>query len=172
MSTHQYDNRQIDYLVAIPQASQTADQRVELELFSQNNTGHVVTGVKKLAQRWLIEFTTKTGTLTKLPDRGSEFMREAFSGKFRSGLNIRHEFAKASAAVKKNLIADETAAMPLDERFASAELLSFNVTPTTVVNENSGTSIIYLNMRIKINSLAGDAYETILPVPTIPRGVI
>ena len=171
MSIEQYANRKYDYQVALPVPNNQREQRVSLELFSENNNGFILTGVRKLAQRWLIEFLTINGSLAKLPVRGTTFMRSAFSGKFRSGLNVRHEFDRAATQAAQNLRREDTDATPNDERLASAQLVDFTIMPSTAVSDMSGTTIVYLNMRIKINSLAGKDYEVILPVPTTPKGL-
>lgn len=171
MSIEQYKNRQYDYQVARPLDSNVAEKPVSLELFAPDNNGFILTGVRKLAQRWLLEFLTADGSATKMPTRGSTFIRSAFAGKFRSGLNVRHEFARAAAQITQNLQNEENETMPQDERFASAELVDFVIIPSTTVSDTSGTTIIYLNLRVKVNSLAGTSYETILPIPTTPKGL-
>lgn len=171
MTVEQYINRQYDYQALRPIDNQLREQRVSLELFSPGNSGFILTGVRKLAQRWLLEFLTVDGSMSKLPDRGSLFMRSAFSGKFRSGLNVRHEFKRAATQIARNLQREETEDMPDDEKLESAELVDYTVAPSTFVSETSGTTIVYLSLRIKINSTAGTNYETILPIPTTPKGL-
>ena len=167
----QYANRKYDYQVAKLLDGVLREKAVSLELFSPDNNGFILTGVRKLAQRWLLEFLTIDGSATKMPTRGSTFMRNAFAGKFRSGLSVRHEFAKAAAQITQNLQNEENEDMPADERFASAELVDFVILPSTFVDDTSGTTIVYLNLRVKINSRAGTNYETILPIPTTPKGL-
>lgn len=170
MSTAQYLNRQYDYQIVQPiENATTAETRLSLELFSSDNSGFILTGIRKLAQRWLMEFLTISGSMTKLPARGSTFMQSALSGKLRSSQSVEHEFARAAGQVAQNLAVAEEANIPADEQLSEARLVSFTVDPPAEVNADSGTTIVYLNLRIQIISLAGNNYETILPIQTTPR---
>lgn len=167
MSLQDYAQRKYDYL-ALQNIKRKGDGLLSLALFNENTSGQICVGVQKLAQRWLLEFLTEQGSMPGLPTRGSEFMRVARSGGFRTRLNVSAAFAAANMTIRRNLVAEEYAGMPDDEKFASAELLSATVLPTFNADRNSGTTIIYLNMRVKINSVAGSAHTVIFPIETLP----
>lgn len=163
-----YDDRQVDYLIL--NASDDAAigrQSVSLDLFS----GYAIAGIKKLAQRWVLEFLTAAGSMSKLRYRGTSFMIDALAGKFRSGLNVTHAFSEANMVIQRNLQQEEDASMPDDERFASATLEDFYTIPSTDVSAASGTSIIYLYLKVRVTSLAGTSAPALVPVPLIPKAL-
>jgi hypothetical protein len=167
MALSDYINRKYDYL-ALQNTVGPGERKLGLELFNENTSGKITTGVQKLAQRWLLEFLTETGSIPALPDRGCLFMRQARTGRFRTPINIRSAFALADMNIRRNLQAEETSDMPDDERFADAELLNAAVLPGENVSQNSGTTAVFLTLGVKITSLAGDSREIILPINTLP----
>lgn len=167
MSIQDYAQRSYDYL-ALQNIKPRGDNLLGLELFNSETSGKICVGVQKLAQRWLLEFLTETGSMPGAPNRGCDFMRAARTGRFRTILNVQTIFASANMSIRRSLLAEETPDMPADERFARAELLNTAVEPSYAANQRSGTSIIYLNMRVKIVSRAGDEYTAIFPVETLP----
>lgn len=168
MSLSDYANRQYDYL-ALQNTTGPGDRRLGLELFNKNTSGQITAGAQKLAQRWLLEFMTETGSMPGLPNRGSNFMRAARTGGFRTPINVRTEFALADMSIKKNLRAEETEDMPPDERFQSAEITNVAILPGFDVSQKSGTTAVFLTLGVKITSLAGDAREVVLPIEILPR---
>jgi hypothetical protein len=76
MALSDYINRKYDYL-ALQNTVGPGERKLGLELFNENTSGKITTGVQKLAQRWLLEFLTETGSIPALPDRGCLFMRQA-----------------------------------------------------------------------------------------------
>lgn len=167
MSIQDYAQRRYDYL-ALQNTRFNGDNLLGLELFNAETSGKICVGVQKLAQRWLLEFLTETGSMPGAPFRGCEFMRAARTGRLRSILDVQSLFAAADMLISRNLTQEETPDMPADERFASAELLNTTVVPSYAADQRSGTSIVYLNMRVKITSLAGDEYTAIFPIETLP----
>jgi len=167
MSIQDYAQRSYDYL-ALQNTKPRGDNLLGLELFNSETSGKICVGVQKLAQRWLLEFLTETGSMPGAPNRGCDFMRAARTGRFRTILNVQTIFASANMSVRRNLLAEETPDMPADERFAGAALLNTTVAPSYAVDQRSGTSIVYLNMRVKITSRAGDEYIAIFPIETLP----
>lgn len=168
MSLADYVNRKYDYL-ALQNTTGPGSRRIGLELFNEMNSGQITTGAQKLAQRWLLEFLTETGSMPGLPDRGSNFMRAARSGGFRTPFNVRTEFAMADLTIRKKLQADETDNTPDDERFAAAEITNVAVLPGADVSQKSGTTAVFLTLGVKITSRAGDAREIVLPIEVLPR---
>jgi hypothetical protein len=167
MSLQDYAQRRYDYL-ALQNVQRKGDSLLGLELFNSQTSGKICTGVQKLAQRWLLEFMTERGSLPGLPERGCNFMKAARTGGFRTRINVETIFSSADMLIRRNLVAEEYADMPADEKFGSAELLSVAILPTFNVDQLSGTTAIYINMRVKITSLAGDEHVVIFPVETLP----
>lgn len=167
MSLQDYATRRYDYL-AVQNTKPHGDSLLALELFNSETSGKICVGVQKLAQRWLLEFLTETGSMPGLHERGCDFMRVARTGGFRTKLNVEAAFASADMLIRRNLLAEEYENMPDDERLDSVVLLSANVLPTNLVSDKSGTTIIYLNMRVKVISRAGDEHVVIVPVETLP----
>ena len=167
MSLQDYAQRKYDYL-ALQNVKLKGDSLLGLELFNSQTSGKICTGIQKLAQRWLLEFLTERGTMPGFPDRGCNFMRIARQGGLRTRLNVETIFSSSDMLIRRNLLAEEYPGMPADERFGSAMLLQAAVLPGFDVNQKSGTSIIYLNMRVKITSAAGEEYTVIFPVETLP----
>jgi hypothetical protein len=155
MSLQDYAQRRYD-LLAVENIDRQKETKLDLVLFSENNSGQIATGIQKLSQRWLLEFTTERGSMLGLPTRGSEFMRQVRLGRLRNQGDVFYAFLYNELLVRQNLRADETADMPDDERIASAEPLSISFSPG------------FANLRIQINSRAGTAREVILPVSTLP----
>lgn len=168
MSLIEYANRKYDYL-ALQNVNPARKTRLGLELFNADTSGAICVGIQKLAQRWLLEFMTEVGSMPGLPERGCSFMRAARTGKFLTRRHVETEFVRANIDVRRNLQAEEYDDMPDDEKFASAELLNSVVVPENIVGAKTATSAAYLNITVKINSLAGDSRQIIVPVDAIPQ---
>jgi len=155
MSLQDYAQRKYDYL-GLRDGSPVKETRLGLELFNKTTSGQICTGVQKLAQRWLLEFMTETGSMPGLPDRGCDFMRYVRQGRLRTQLEVQALFSSAELDIHRNLQREEYDGMPDDERISSAELLSTAILPG------------YLQIRVKINNKQGDTREVIVPVETLP----
>ena len=119
--------------------------------------GTVCTGIQKLAQRWLIEFLTEAGTLLYLPTRGCDFITQVRMGVLQTTLDAQQAFLLSALTVQSNLTAEEDAATPLDEAFASVDLIAISVIGDTI------------SLRVQINSQAGTSVKIILPIATAPQ---
>lgn len=172
MALSDYINNKYDYLALRNTTAPTVgtnEKKLGLELFNENTSGEITTGVQKLAQRWLIEFLTETGSMPGLPNRGTNFMRAARTGRFRIERNVQAEFAIATMRLKQNLTTEEYADMPLSERFADAQLLNVIVLPGADVSQASGTTAVFLSLNVRIISQAGDSREIVFPITYVPR---
>jgi hypothetical protein len=158
MSLQAYANRKYDYL-ALRDVKNIVNARLGLELFNSRDNGQICTGIQKLSQRWLLEFMTEAGSMPGRPDRGSGFMTAARQGRILNALGATAAFESAAIAIRRNLQNEETPEMPDDERFLSTELLAVAILPG------------YLQLRVKINSLAGNNREIILPVSVLPTNI-
>lgn len=158
MSLQDYVNRKYDYL-ALRDVKRIGNAKLGLELFNAQTNGQICTGIQKLSQRWVLEFLTELGSMPGLPERGSSFMTAARQGRIINNLTATTAFEQAAIGVRRNLQNEEaTDALP-DEQFASVELLSVAILPG------------YLQLQVKINSVAGDSREIILPVAVLPTNV-
>lgn len=154
MSVADYANRKYDYL-AFRGVKPLGDQQLRLELYDKTTSGQIATGIQKLAQRWALEFLTELGSMPGLPARGSEFMTDVRLGYLRTQLDAIIAFNTANLYITRTLRNEEYAGMPDDERFESATLESVEFLPG------------YMNLTVKINSVAGDSRAAILPIETL-----
>lgn len=155
MSLQDYAQRRYDFL-ALQDISYGRDAKLRFELFDAITAGKICVGAQKLAQRWLLEFFTETGSLIGSPKRGCEFMLAVRKNLLHTTVDVRITFANSVTDIGRNLREEEYVEMPPDERFSSAELLSVAILAG------------YLNLSVKINSLAGTARAIIIPVATLP----
>lgn len=172
MALADYVNRKYDYLALQNTTGVTVgrrDKKLGLELFNKDTSGALTTGIQKLAQRWLLEFLTESGSMPGLPNRGTNFMRAGRTGQFRVPINVQAQFAAAELIAGRNLRAEENDSMPDDERYAAAELLNVAILPGFDVSQASGTTAAFLSLGVKITSRAGDSREIILPIEIVPR---
>jgi hypothetical protein len=172
MALSDYINNKYDYLALRNTTAPTIgtrEKKLGLELFNDETSGEITTGVQKLAQRWLLEFLTESGSMPGLPSRGTNFMRAARTGRFRIEQNVRAEFALATMQARRSLTAEEYEEMPSSERFADAQLLNVIILPGAGVNAASGTTAVFLSLNVKIISLAGDSRDVVVPITYVPR---
>lgn len=155
MSLQDYVNRKYDFL-ALQSSGTQREKSLGLSLFAADTSGKLCVGIQKLAQRWLLEFLTETGSIVGQPERGCGFMTTVRQGKMRTALNANVAFATSSLAVRRQLVNEEYVGMPDDERIAAVELLGIAFLPG------------YLSIGVKINSRAGDTRAVIIPVETLP----
>jgi hypothetical protein len=154
-----YANRAVDFLAA-QNVKARGDNQLELALFSPSSSGYICAGVQKLAQRWLIEFMTETGSMPGLPGRGTDFMTRVRSGGVRTAATMTLYFNFAAVTAKTNLANEENDTWPDDERIAGVELLNLEFSP--------GSAKLY----VIVYSRAGYAREVLLPVDTLPNNVL
>jgi hypothetical protein len=100
-------------------------------------------GEVKLAQRWLLEFLTKRGSIPHKPQRGCSFLSELESGLVHTETDVFAAFATAQVQIEQNLASDARADDPPEELFAEAELTRLSISDTL------------LHLQISIVSRAG-----------------
>lgn len=135
-----------------PGATVLLDQRI---FPPQGATG--VTGIQKLAQRFMVELLTIRGSVL-LSDRGSRFMADVHSGYIRLPVDARAAFSRAVVAISPKLVAEESDTDPDDERFESAELEQVAIFGGRLV------------LVIRIRSRAGTSRIYMAPIPVLPGG--
>ena len=116
--------------------------------------GQLVTGIQKVAQTFAMLFLTQQGTVPRDLEKGTSFLQAMRSGAIQNETDLVAEFGEAVALLQQQLINAESAELPLDEQFASAELVDFTI-------DRLQSSI---SLDINIRSVAGDELEFFLPV--------
>lgn len=146
-----YAGRTSDLLM-IDGASLTREQQLTQALALPGGSGALISGIEKLAQRFLLELLTELGSLRYLPGRGCLFLIEARQGLWRSAGDVVASFNSSLLLVKRNLMADELESDPNDERFGEAELESVSLTRDLAV------------LRVNLTSLAGETRKILYPL--------
>jgi hypothetical protein len=118
--------------------------------------GRLITGAEKLAQRFLIEFTTDTGSMPFNTERGSNFLQLVRSGSVYSELDITSAFYVAMLNVASRLQGEEGVNDSAEERFGAAELSSI------VVNVGS------ITMSVRVYNRANQVVSVKFPVVFTP----
>jgi len=158
MALSDYANRKYDFL-ALQNISPKKETQLALELASPGQESQITTGPQKLAQRWLLEFLTETGSMPGLPTRGTNFMTLVRQGRLRSSPALLAAFNFAAYTARVNLGKEEDNTWPNDERIGSVTVLSIAYLPG------------YAQIKCSIASRAGTTRSIILPVPTLPQNL-
>lgn len=116
--------------------------------------GMVVTGVAKLAQRYLLSLFTDRGSLVYLPTSGTDFLSDARKGLWRTVADVHQSFASARLDVARQLVRVQQTTDSADEQYASSELLGVDFQGDQVV------------LQIQILSQAGSSVKIVAPLPT------
>lgn len=152
-----YLGRKADILAFQPNKNNT---ELSQTIASDFTGGNLCTGIQKLAQRWVLEFLTPSGSMPYKSKRGCSFIPNVRSGLLRTGLDISSFFASAATDVSVNLKAEDSTTDPDDERFDKAELKGF---------QTSSDGVLTLN--VAISSLAGTSRVVILPI-SVASGIM
>ena len=160
MSSEQYVGRKFD-VAAIVGMTPTGDRLLSQELFGLQNTGSVCTGIQKMVQRWLLEFSTIRGSMPwHLQDRGTTFMLSVQQGILHTEADVQSAYVAAAIQARQSLTNEDTGTEPDDERFASSSL------------DGIAIGAGQLQLHITLRSVAGDAYELILPIQITPANLV
>jgi hypothetical protein len=112
-----------------------------------------INGLIKLAQRWLMEFSTEQGSIPYEPGRGCPFFAVARQGGLRTELDVFQAFAMSGSKVRLNLQSEEDPVKdPPNERFAGANLLQVVISGALAA------------LRVQIVSKAGTAGILLVPI--------
>ena len=154
MSITDYTDRTVD-LLAYQGAPGVGEVLTVQALAQSTNSGQICTGIQKLAQRFLLELFTETGSIAYLPTRGCQFMEDARLGLFSNQFDVLASFSASLVDIKRNLQSEETESDPNDERFSDAEAVNVVFQP--------GSAAI----TVKITSLAGTSRQVIAPLTVV-----
>lgn len=147
----QYLGRSVDLLLYDGMRA-TGDTLLTPALARPGQSGAEIAGIQKLAQRFLLELLTPAGSLQYLPARGCGFMDEARQGGWRTEADVEQAFYASLLGIRRNLVGEESANDPYDERFSDARLLSVSVT------------IDQVTLTIQVTSLAGTSRTVLFPL--------
>jgi hypothetical protein len=150
-SINDYISRTVDLLVL--HGGQVSEQAEELVgAFALPGTGGTITaGLQKLAQRTFLELLQEIGSEPYFPTRGCSYLTELRSGIVQTPSELLNAFARGVQQARRTLLAEETAAMPDDERLGTIETLS-------VVLEGDVAAVTF-----RVTSLAGDTAVYLMP---------
>lgn len=126
----------------------------QMQLWDQD-PGLVVTGIVKLAQRFLLTLLTPVGSMPFAADRGTRLIPTAQQGLINSDLTARMTMLFAIADAELQLLAEETVDDPPDERFLDAEILTVSFASRQI------------SYTLTLTSLAGTSREVTLPLPNV-----
>jgi hypothetical protein len=130
------------------------DQKVDQVIAESGQSGEVLTGIFKLAQRFLMLLLMDKGSQQYNPNAGSTFMIDARRGSWRTSTDVLQSFSFAMVDIKRQLLAMQLDTDPLDEQFNSVTILSIVL-----------TSPDYVILRLALVSQAGTKRAFIAPIP-------
>lgn len=152
MAIADYLNRTIDLLFLDDFVEERGDVLLQQRLAAPGKSGEIITGIQKLAQRFILELLTRQGTLNYLPQRGTSFMTDALRGYWRTVADVEQSFYGALLQLEANLIREEDTADSKDEKYAGAELQAVSFQQDRV------------SLRVRLRSQAGNARTYIYPL--------
>lgn len=127
-------------------------------LVTSTISGREITGVEKLAQRFLLELMTDTGSMQFLPTRGCNFLTR-LRGSLFSEADVMSAFYASVATVRKNLQAEESVIDPDEERFEKAKLVKIVISPgglaLTVVVFSAANQAATIELPVSLTIKAG-----------------
>ncbi len=151
-------HRQYDIEVLQTITSPAPGEAYPLSLTAATTTHRAVTGIQKMAQRYVLALTTAIGSVRFDETFGTAFWSNIQRGSAQNAGMMRAAFAFASLDAQRLLAADNLrdgyGDIPADERLVSAELTDFNM--------DSASGTLYL--KVDLTSAAGTAYTYELPV--------
>lgn len=156
MSVSDYQDRIVDLLAY--QGITSGQRRLLLPVLVSSAGSFLVTGIAKLAQRFLIILLTEQGSLTYLPGVGTTFITDGRRGFWRSAADVQQSFMSAMLDVRRQIRGAEIDSDPTDERFALATITQLTITGDRV------------NLQITLESQAGRRRKFIVPINVSLQG--
>lgn len=133
-------------------ASSVNPTAVEQDLF--RNGGEAISGVRKLAQQFILRLFTPIGGHRYESAEGCQFMVDVLAGRARTVEQVRRSFYTAKEEILSQFIQDRETwrTIPEDEQLASIELLNIAVDRDSIF------------LSIRLTSVAGQATAVTLPI--------
>lgn len=147
-----YAGRTVD-LAAYHGILRTREAQLEQTLATEGTGGAIVTGIQKVAQRFLTELLKERGSMRFRPDEGTDFLTEARLGGFQTQADVLGAFYRGVVEVKRVLQLDESPDDPDDEKFRDAAVIAIEVAPGEA------------SIRFELQTAAGNSREFIFPLP-------
>ena len=127
------------------------------QLVSQSSGGELVAGVQKLAQKILLILLTIKGSKPYRPADGTLFIEDARRGAWRTVADVNQSFLFAKIDIREQVLADETASTPADERYGNVRILGVTLIGTKV------------SFTLEVKSAAGSRYKFLVPLGVVLR---
>lgn len=149
-----YANRTADLFAfrGLFPAARGRDQLLVQELVRPGDSGLLIAGIEKLAQRVLTALLLRRGTKTYRSTDGTHFMTDAVRGYWRTPADVETSFYSARLDLSRQVTADETDADPDDEKWGSLDLTGVIIAAGNVT------------LRLSLTSAAGTAYTFLSPI--------
>ena len=144
-----YVDRHADVLLYAYDAVARGEQLSPPDLAA--GSGHLVTGVHKMAQWFLLELLTPVGSVAHR-GIGTGFLSQAKRGVWRTSADVTRDYALAAAQARRAMRLRQRVSDPADERLAKDELISVAIASGSV------------SLRIALTSAAGDRREYVVPI--------
>lgn len=128
------------------------DQLLAQQLVRPGDSGLLIAGIEKLAQRVLTALLTRAGTKKYKPTDGTSFMTDAVRGYWRTPADVETSFYAARLDLSRQITADQLDTDPPDECWGSVELNGVIVAPGKVT------------IRVTLVSAAGSEYVFLAPI--------
>jgi hypothetical protein len=130
------------------------DVLLDQSIMDEDSTGEICTGVQKLVQRFLITLLNEKGSIKYKPTIGTNFMQEIRLGRVRTETDIQGIFSLAELATKEQMLAEELATDPADERYKQTVLAGITLSPG------------FVSLTLQLSSQS-EAVEFILPISIV-----
>jgi hypothetical protein len=150
-TAQQYKGKTVDFLL-YDGAKPKSEVQVIQELVLPGQSGALITGPLKLAQRFMLELLTERGSMIYNLNRGTFFMTQIRAGLVSTPADLFQLFASSELELRNTLKLEDASSMPADERYVSADLLD-----VTLVGDTA-------SLQIRIDSAAGTSREIIFPL--------
>lgn len=158
--TTDYSKRQID--LEFMQTVTRPSDVIPLDLAFTTSSAKVVTGIQKMAQRYMIVLLTRLNDSYFAPEQGTTFWRDMMRGASQNPGRVNMAFNFASVDAVSQMQAEDGdsvfGSIPDDERIVSAVLVDFDF--------NVETSTLML--KVVLTNKQGDTYTYVLPT-AVPR---
>ena len=153
MAVSDYIGRTIDVL-AFRGGTAVGEVELDRSLAADGGSGEITTGIQKLAQKWLLTLLTEKGSVKYKPNFGTFFMRKLAIGSVATEQQLFALFSAVEIDLAGQLLAEEDANTPDDERYNTSKIISATVFPG------------YINLTVTLSSQTSNV-NFIVPIPLV-----
>jgi hypothetical protein len=119
-------------------------------LATPSNSGQLLTGEYKLAQRYIRQLLTPRGSIPYLPNDGTNFVNGLRFGAVSTESDVLSLFVAAQLSLRPNLNNEETTSQPANEKYLTSSITKVTITGTglaiTIVVVSQAQTQIALNI--------------------------